>query len=107
MKYSLTNKVFACVADSAKNIAKALYNFDGLIRAPCSGHRINSYVNDLFQARVVTKKFINQNEFYFVKEFNKNVDLRKTEINKHKYNKIITSNEAKDLINGIIKVLGT
>jgi len=46
--WSLLDKVFAGVADSGKNIAAALDNFDGLIRVPCSGHRINSCVNDIY-----------------------------------------------------------
>ena len=92
--------MFAFVTDSAPNKVKGIQLFgENVLWLPCAAHRLNLCVQDIFEQKEIEE---NQRKFY-VKLFDNNGELRKKEIYKKEKESIVAINEAKVMVEMLLK----
>ena len=52
------------------NIQASIKNLDCVVKIPCTGHRLDLSVNDIFKEKNITEKIVNGKKVFVVKDLN-------------------------------------
>ncbi|CAF1096031.1 unnamed protein product [Brachionus calyciflorus] len=105
VEWDTIDKTYAVISDSGSNIklAVSLLN-DEILKLPCSAHKINLCVSDLFKHKKIKIKIDkNNNEIYYVREYDKDGKCKDLEISKQRSDEIVNLNKIReDVLNKIL-----
>ena len=91
-------KVFSTVTESDANINATTSLFPNAKNFPCSGHRLNASINDLFKIKKIIEK---QGKYYIYTNIN-STEVCKIEISGEDTIKMAKLNEVKDSLNDLL-----
>ena len=90
------------MVDSGSNIFSAAQNVDCFLKIPCSCHRLNLSVNDIFNERIIKERAKAKGKFY-VKDFDNQGKLLNRNITLEEKIQIEVMNKVKSEIGAILK----